>query len=418
MVRQLIYYIKHYIGLFPLLCALLMLDKNLGFKIPFLYTIVNIVLIIIPIVLIGRSNNNKLDIPTLLFLLILLLSLVINNPDPVFRAYERLVQFTLILLSFSPLLQNDIAREFRIKVFFVILWGSALIGIISFFCYFLGINFMKLNEGLTYMDYNAGTFGGITTQSMVLGPLSGIGMLFMTYKALGTAKKLYWLGAVFCFASVMFAASRSAFIATLVGELLVFYTFYSSKADVLKKLVPVVLVLCVSYPLWNSALEGLQNKNHTELSSGIDIASRSRKWNCRLKEFNDSPVFGIGYATVSSIDYYDRRSGLIEPGSSWLAILSMTGSIGFIMFCFLFFRGISRAFKNQSKPNHMIGCVLSLLGVHMIAEGHIFSAGAYLCFMVWLTIGVATDCNDIDSQALLLETDNKTDKENTNEDSI
>ena len=273
---------------------------------------------------------------------------------------------------------------------------------------------MKLDVGLNYLDYNAGTFGGITTQSMILGPISGIGVLFMTHQGLESSRKLYWLGAACCFASVIFAASRSAFIATLVGELLVFYTYYSSKAYILKKIIPIILVLYISYPLWNSALDGLQNKNQSELSSGINIASRSKKWDSRIKEFNDSPIFGIGYATVSERDYYDRNSGLIEPGSSWLAILSMTGSIGFIMFCFIFFRGVFRTLKNKSKTYNMIGCILILLGVHMIAEGHIFSAGAYLCFMVWITIGVATDSYDTDLQALLL----KSNKYILNDDSI
>lgn len=259
---------------------------------------------------------------------------------------------------------------------------------------------MKI-EGGSYLSNRAGTFGGITTQSMALGPISGIATLFMTYQVLDTSKKIYWLFAALCAASVLFAASRSAFIATVIGELAIFYTYSSSKTVVLKKIVPIVLILSVSYPLWNSALDGLQKKNHSELSNGIDMASRTNKWDSRLEEFKDSPLIGIGFVTVSERDYYDVNTGIIEPGSSWLATLSMTGILGFIVFCGMYFRGIHRTLKNQIKANRMVGCILILLGIHMIAEGHIFSAGAFLCFMVWITIGVATDSRDINIQDLL-----------------
>lgn len=400
MIRQIIDYVKYDIGWIPFVCAFLMLDKNLAFKIPFLYEIVNLILFVIPLYLMSRFGLPKLDKLTFGFLIISLLSLLLNNVNPVFHAYERLMLFTLLLLSFSPLLQSDCAREFRAKVFVMVLWGAVLISVISFFCYFLGINYMKI-EGGSYLLNKAGTFGGITTQSMALGPISGIATLFMTYQALETSKKIYWLCAALCAASVLFAASRSAFIATVIGELAIVYTYSSSKTVVLKKIVPIVLILCVSYPLWNSALDGLQKKNHSELSNGIDIASRANKWDSRLEEFKDSPLIGIGFVTVSERDYYDVNTGIIEPGSSWLATLSMTGILGFIVFCGMYFRGIHRTLKNQIKANRMVGCILILLGIHMIAEGHIFSAGAFLCFMVWITIGVATDSRDIDIQDLL-----------------
>ena len=192
MIRRIISYVKYDIGWIPFLCAFLMLDKNLAFKLPFLYEIVNIILIIIPIYLMSRCQLPEFDKLTSVFIVISLLSLLLNRVNPVFHAYERLVLFTLLLLSFSPLLQSDSARDFRAKVFVMILWGAVLISLISFCCYFLGINYMKI-EGSSYLLNKAGTFGGITTQSMALGPISGIATLFMSYQALDTSKKIYWL---------------------------------------------------------------------------------------------------------------------------------------------------------------------------------------------------------------------------------
>ena len=50
-----------------------------------------------------------------------------------------------------------------------------------FFAKFLGINFMK-----TYTKdfvFQVGRFGGLTTHSMLLGPIAGIGALYMAFIA-------------------------------------------------------------------------------------------------------------------------------------------------------------------------------------------------------------------------------------------
>lgn len=154
MIRQIINYVKYDIGWIPFLCAFLMLDKNLAFKIPFLYEIVNIILVIIPLYFVSQSDPPKFDKLTSVFLVILLLSLLFNNVNPAFHAYERLILFTLLLLSFSPLLQSDCAREFRAKVFVMVLWGAVLISVVSFFCYFLGIFLTILKYTLKYFIIN------------------------------------------------------------------------------------------------------------------------------------------------------------------------------------------------------------------------------------------------------------------------
>ncbi len=53
-------------------------------------------------------------------------------------------------------------------------------------------------------------------------------------------------------------------------------------------------------------------------------------------EFESSPLIGVGFDAIdlnlsSASGGYDKDSGMVESGSSWLIILSMTGLIGAIL---------------------------------------------------------------------------------------
>lgn len=52
---------------------------------------------------------------------------------------------------------------------------------------------------------------------------------------------------------------------------------------------------------------------------------------------------------------------------------------------------ITRGYKLLQYEGALLTAILILVGVHMVAEGHIFSGGSYLCFLVWIIIGCATD---------------------------
>ena len=89
----------------------------------------------------------------------------------------------------------------------------------------------------------------------------------------------------------------------------------------------------------------------------------------------------------------ENRMG-IEPGSSYLAVLSMTGGVGTAVFLsalgFLLFR-----FAFSRRPADLDREILSVvgiyLGVHGVAEGWIFGFGHPLCFLFWLWLGNVGD---------------------------
>ena len=81
-------------------------------------------------------------------------------------------------------------------------------------------------------------------------------------------------------------------------------------------------------------------------------------------------------------------TGTIETGSSWLAVLSMTGIIGFIPFLIIIYKSVKRVWSKK-KTNIEASLYLGLivfLSIHMLVEGYIFAGGSVVFFIAWLII--------------------------------
>lgn len=104
------------------------------------------------------------------------------------------------------------------------------IGAGSFIGYFLGINYMRYNT--SEMINVAGLFGGLVWQSITLGLLAGLGLVYLTVLHLenrdsGRKETKLRLGLmVACLGSILLSASRSALVATLMGVGYVFFMYF------------------------------------------------------------------------------------------------------------------------------------------------------------------------------------------------
>lgn len=88
---------------------------------------------------------------------------------------------------------------------------------------------------------------------------------------------------------------------------------------------------------------------------------------------------------------YNPNSGVLEPGTSWLAIFSMTGVIGFVLFMMIFVKSISRVWHSKIKERSLLLGILFMLAFHWLFEGYIIAGGSPFCFISWLTMGVCYD---------------------------
>lgn len=338
----------------------------------------------------------KIEPIALVFIIACALSIVLASPPSFFKSWGRLGLFLLVFIAVSPLIQSKKTRSFRESVLQLTLFVSVIVGLVSFVFYFLGINFMW-GTRIDTID-GIGTFGGLTKHSMVLGPISAIATIYCSYRALVTKNNLYWLLAVPCMACVLFSASRTALIAALCGLMSMFYVVSASNNRVLlKRFYPIIGILLVSFPLWQGALSGVKMKQQNNIEHfGGTFGSREDKWENRLEEFKGSPVWGVGFSACDPLNYGDYNKDLgatIEPGSSWLAVLSMTGLIGFIPFAIIAYRAMQRVWncrKNNLRVALYIGLIVFLF-FHMLSEGYVLAGGSCLCFICWLIIACCYD---------------------------
>lgn len=377
-------------GLIVLLFTLSMIARAVGF-LPYIPETVGygIMFLMTIYVFLKSKHIDKL----MLFMVGYLgLNILICKPDPVFNSWMRLGLFVMLLLCTSSLAQSKKLRDVRLKTFHATLWIIAVLSVASFFCRFLGINFMW---GGQPGDYNtAGVFGGLFNQSMMLGPLAGASAVFMAYKAFEANKKdrkLYICATLMCMAAVFFSASRSALICSVAGVLVMLLKASGGSQRFLKILTIVVLIGAVTFPLWGSITDDIMEKTETNIASGGFTSSREDKWNARITEFKSSPVFGIGYPSVDPNLDVVGIGGVVEPGSSWLAILSMTGIVGFVLFFSIFYKAYKACNKMRRREDALYLGLLALFAVHMVAEGYVFAAGGFLCFILWLVIGCCYD---------------------------
>lgn len=332
--------------------------------------------------------------PLLTFLIYVPVQLTIVDPDSSFQCWERFVLFCLLLICVSPLITNPQQADNRRTIFTIALVVCTFLGVGSFLARFLGINYGTSNTLDNILQ--VGTFGGLTHHSMLLGPISGIGCIFCSWMGYTRHIKIYWYLSVLCMIAVMFSASRSSFMGAIAAITILLYKLTGTKAQFVKIVTGIILLATVTFPIWGSALDPVMQKYRGNVAEGSAYSSRENLWRTRIMEFKDNPVLGVGFDAIdlsmnANPDGYDKNSGMVESGSSWLIILSMTGIIGAILLFPVLFGTYSQLWIDSSPQAAMLLGLLTFFFVHMIAEGYIFYGGSMLAFLLWLTIGVSRD---------------------------
>ena len=284
------------------------------------------------------QRRQGLYAPLVVFLIYIPLQLIVVNPNPIFKSWERYVLFLLMIICVSSLIEGAKTAGLRKKIFQIMLFFCIFLGVGSFFAKFLGINFMLPNE----RDYvfGVGTFGGLTTHSMTLGPIAGIGVIYGCYLSMRSEKpskkRIYWMLTALCACAMFFSASRSALLATIGGSLVAIYRMKGAALKSFKTIVGIAFVGILSFPIWSGTLDAVIAKNNGNIAAGSMYSSREDRWVSRIDEFKSSPLFGVGFDAVdmklsAKGGQVDVSTGTVEAGSSWLTLLSMTGVIGTLL---------------------------------------------------------------------------------------
>lgn len=383
----------------PLATAIAVLSSQIG---PFPHIpYVHVPLILLCLCL-NLGRHWTIEKASATFLFYLPLNIVIADPAPVFQSWTRMAFFMIVFTLVSPLFKSEYLATIRRGVLFGILLIATIISLGSFFCYFLGINFMTNQAtGGAIDDFqgSAGGFGGLAIQSIALGLFSGVSILYLFYRSLKQEKEkriIYWIIMSLLAATLLFSASRSALMSTMAGFLAMLYQSKKENGSFIKTLFSMIVVAMLTFPLWESAAEGIINKQESNKKIEGKYGSRSGKWEARIAEFSSSPVFGVGFSAQdpNGKDSYDKKTGTIEPGSSWLCILSMTGVIGLILIIGILISPFLYLRDNPDPYNILLFGLFVFFSLAFIAEGYIFAGGSSLCFLAWLVFGCSSDARE------------------------
>ena len=335
--------------------------------------------------------RNRIEIVPLFFILYLPISLYLSNPIPIFRSWERLMAFMMLFIVASPLIQSVVARNLRRQTLKWILRFSVIISVICFFCYFLDINLFEDDYRETYYDdYEEfiGHFSGITRHSMLLGPISSIATLYLIDEVRKHRRYILLPLIVMTIGTLLFAASRLSIVAAIAGVVLTLLMKYGARMRIVKYALITCVVATMIYPWTKQYIKPVINK-HENVETGV-YDTRTEKIEFRFSEFKKSPIVGIGFASIDpdGQDDYDLVTGTIEPGSSWLAILSMTGIVGMILFIGII---VYSYYTIKFTDSYLLPSLLFFFIIHMMAEGYVFSSGNTIGFILWLVIGNCYD---------------------------
>lgn len=324
----------------------------------------------------------------LFFISAVLFSVWLNDIPSFFKVWFRTLAFFSIVFVVGPFFINDRLIHMRKLLFTRTLLVLRWIVLFSFLLKFIAPGMVTGESG----------FNGLANQSMLLSPLAGICVLYGLYRFYLSetnterCKEIMYTG--ISFLVLMLAGSRGAFAATLVGVVFFYVRLYKHRIGKLVQTGLFFLLLLVSTSaIWWPYTERLREKMDSNEDAGSVTFSRDGLWEDRLNEFKAFPVFGVGFSSYN-LDYIqsehsiNRESGTIEPGSSWLFLLSSLGLYGLLSFLLPVSHMLYVLYKDTETGLNggLVSSVVVLFAVHMFIEGYIVASGAYLCFLFWLTL--------------------------------
>ena len=349
-----------------------------------------------------QSTIKRISMTMTILYIACILSILLNDIPTVYQPWMRFMFFFIVITIASPFIQSDFYDKFRVNLFKYIHLLLIIIIIISI------PYIITRKQGI-------GGFSGFTNHSMLLAPISAVTIISLLYHLfIEKYNKIIIITLIILtFIALLLAASRVSLAGAIAATIYFFYRIYSNnKRKFVTIAISIITLMTLSYPLWGSYMEGIEKKNNASINKETGeinyTDSRDLIWDQRIREFKSSPIVGIGFGYAPYIISYNERTGkitlkktdtgVVEPGSSWLGALSMTGLFGFIALLVLWFKSLKNSWEVEKKDKLFgvyIGSTLIFWAVHMIAEGQIFAAGSFLFFMVWLSFGAAYSAYNI-----------------------
>lgn len=325
------------------------------------------------------------------------LSIAVNDIPAGFRPWERFANLALLLAAVSPLFGCGPLVELRRMTFAAVRWLLAAVVVAVFAQYVFEI--------FTVSEYRG--FCGFFPTNLLMsyfGGVSAVLSLPAMMDARGRAERLWWLAVTAVSVQMCIVGFSRMALVSMALALTVMTVLSASRRDVgwlAGCAVAAGLIFGLSVVLDRSLGHAYVIKSEFVRACGSLTASRDSLWSDRIDEIRDSPVAGVGFCCQKHFSgpFADRdgamSTGRIEPGSSYLEVVSMTGVAGVVAMLWVILHAVRRFWSRRWRPRDYVRTAAAGGVVFMaaagVAEGYIFSANAVLAFMFWLSLGVFCD---------------------------
>jgi O-antigen ligase len=318
----------------------------------------------------------------------------------------RLVAITIVLVVSAP----SISYEwycYKLNLLKCFYWGFAGVTLLNFYAKLIDYNYIAQFQDIYSMgrQFEFSGFGRFAMWTSCAAAIST--MVFTSYAFRNrTPSKLY---NIISFAMilvslyiVMISASRAAFVLAIACSLLIVKMQTNNDGKLLRNLIILGVTASLFAPILEDNAEAmLRKRNGFEITT--KNTSREELWGSRMEEFRSSPIWGIGFAAhgVGA----NKRIGRFESGGSYISVLAQAGLIGILLVFFIWLAASSLPSNIPKDPDVILTyCAFVFMTFHCTIEGYMFQAGWYLCFIVWLIVGVMIETkyfkNEIEEENL------------------
>lgn len=365
---------------------------------------------------IGFQKKMKVCWSLVAFVAVYGISLLLNLHPATMIRVQRFIAFAIGMAALSPLITSQRFIQMRSIVFLYILRTLSVMVAMSFIIW---IYCMVVGVELGSLQFYKNGFKGVFEIGMGLSPASAIIAIYAFNLVLSKSRRwVKYLGAaLFLIACTMTLAGGSRASLAGCGLALVVNAFWCRQriGELLgrvkygKVLIPavVLIVLAAGVPY---GIKTVNYKMGRAMDRGTILNSRGMLWKARITEFESSPLIGIGYAREFPKETYEKPAlygatspdlTIIEPGSSYLSLLSYGGIIGFgtfVLFLVQLFRRNNKAGsvsdishnticgQSEQGCKYMLWSMLLFLGINGITEGWLLFSGSLMFSIFWLVI--------------------------------
>lgn len=339
-----------------------------------------------------RKERLSISMSLVAFLLVCAFSILNNYIIDEYQPWRRLIFFLIFLCCYGPLFISETLDRLRRKTLKLICIAFTAISLFAMIAYTTKLAVSGYVEAFwPFSKFNV----------MVMAGVCAVSIIYLFYRIFDVACRnkirlvCYSVALVILVAMLVVAASRVAMAGVafaLIVSIVAGVLFGKKRILTVKNIVGVVIALLMATAMVVPFTELMEKKVEYSESHGSYLSSRANRWENRIREFKESPIIGVGFSSYryrnTALNPFDDVStiGRIEPGSSWLFLLSSLGVVGFAAFALIFIKRVYDNVKYYTNYSLLLLTLLAFLAIHMTAEGYVVAAGSPICPVLWLAL--------------------------------